>query len=360
MRIVAHNGARIWGGAERATVRLLRGLGERGHYVRLLCNDQLVARQAEKEGVPADICEIGGDVAVPHAVRFASALESHDPDVVIIGTWKKLFLAALGARIAGVTRIVARVGLETDTPRSAKYRIALRRWVDGVVVNSERMVAPFESLAGFGSHRVALIHNGVRRPHRRLAAGAVRESLGIPEDTFVVGVLARLVSQKRIDRLIDALGGTPDDVHCIIAGDGEEGEALQAKADTSGIASRVHFLGHREDTGDVLDAFDCFAVTSDREGLSNSMLEAMSCGLPVISTPVSGAADAVGGESPAGIITTFEPASIAQALVRLDRDAELRSNLGANAIRKAETTFSVGRMLDKWEEFLAHAGAARA
>jgi hypothetical protein len=165
MRIVAHNGARIWGGAERATVALLDGLKARGHDVLLLCNDPRVASQSVSRGVPAETCVIGGDVALHHAFRLSRVLKNHRPDVFIVGTYKKLFLAALGARMAGVPRIVARVGLESDTPRNVKYRIALRRWVDGVAVNGRRMAGAFASLDGFDAARVRVIWNGVKSHH---------------------------------------------------------------------------------------------------------------------------------------------------------------------------------------------------
>src|SRR5215216_1007739 len=136
MRIVAHNGARIWGGAERATVSLLKGLAERGHEVHLLCNDRRVADESTARNVRATICAIGGDVMIHHSYRVARALRRLEPDVFIVGTYKKLFFATLGARMAGVPRVVARIGLESDIPRSLKYRVALRRWTDGVAVNA--------------------------------------------------------------------------------------------------------------------------------------------------------------------------------------------------------------------------------
>lgn len=356
MRIVAHNGARIWGGAERATTMLLRGLSDRGHDVTLLCNDGIVVAGAGTMGVNAELSPIGGDVALPHALRFARKLRRLNPDALIIGTWKKLFLASLGGRIARVPRVIARVGLETDTARSAKYMFALRRMVDGVAVNSERMLPHFEKLPGFGARRVRLIHNGVRRPAPPREAGRLRRQLGIGSEVFVLGNIARLARQKRIDRLLDAVAASHPSVHCLIAGDGEKSASLhsQAAADER-LAGRVHFLGHREDHGAVLDALDAFVITSDREGLSNSMLEAMAAGVPVITTPVSGATDAISGDDPGGIITGFDTESVSRAIDSLVKDEPQRRRMSEAARRRAETVFSMERMLDRWEAFLSSA-----
>jgi glycosyltransferase involved in cell wall biosynthesis len=362
MRIVAHNGARILGGAERATTLLMSGLQSRGHDVLMLCNDRHVADYAESSGVPAALSVIGGDVSFLSARRFGSALAEFKPDSLIVGTWKKLFMASWAAKQCGVRSVIARVGLETDIPRSAKYRVALSRWTDGVVVNSERMIHPFASLDGFGANRVRLIHNGIAAPRRVGSRGATRKSLGIDERARVIGTVARLATQKRIDRLLRVTAKLPADVHCVIAGDGGERRNLPTLAASLGIGHRVHFIGHREEKGEVLDAIDLFVVTSDKEGLSNAMLEAMAFGLPVVSTPVSGAAEALranaDGSHP-GIVSGFSEDELVRDISALMNDSSRRTACGDAARKRAESDFSVEIMLDRWESALAGLPPAR-
>jgi len=355
MFVVAHNGARIWGGAERATALLLAGLQARGHRVLLLCNDDLVARRAGEMGVPTRIAALGGDGAIHHALRLAVVLREVRPDAFIVGTFRKLFLAALGARLARVPRVVVRVGLETDTPRRAKYRLVLARWVDAVVVNAGRIRAAFDALPGLGAERVFVIPNGVVPPERRQAPGALRARLGIAADAPVVGAVARLAEQKRLDRLLRAVAALPAEVRCVVAGEGEERASLAAQAEALGIARRVHLLGHRDDTGGVLDALDLFVVSSDREGLSSAMLEALAAGVPVVSTRVSGADDALepfpDGVAP-GVIVGSSDDDLASALRQLLGDAELRRRMGEAGRRRAAERFGFEGMLDRWEAVL--------
>ncbi len=356
MQIVAHNGATIWGGAERATVVLLKGLSDRGHDVRLLCNNELVAVQADARGVTAEICVLAGDVFLNDSFKLAVRLRKLAPHAFIVGTYKKLFLATLGAKMARVPRIVARVGLESDTPRSAKYRVALRRWTDAVAVNSSAMIEPFASLDGFGRSRVSVIHNGVIAPVASRDGQALRRELGIALGTFVVGTVARLAKQKRIDRLIDVMKLLPHDIACVIAGEGPERARLEQMARSAGLGDRIRFLGERSDTGDVLNALDVFVVTSDKEGLSNAMLEAMAAGLPIVSTPVSGTSDALGVDESgvvAGVIAAFSAEGIANPILDLRADPERRALLGAAARTRAAARFSMGEMLDRWETFLS-------
>ncbi len=356
MRIAAHNGARILGGAERATTLLMSALQSRGHDVVMLCNDKRVVDYAHNAGVPARTSVLGGDVSFLSARPFGSALREFGADALIVGTWKKLFMASWAAKANGVATVIARVGLESDTPRSTKYRIALTRWTDGVVVNSARMIEPFATLDGFGPNRVRLVHNGVVAPPRLAADGTLRRSLGISQDAHVVGTVARLATQKRLDKLLRVVARLPDDTHCIIAGNGQERSNLSQLVAALGIASRVHFLGHREDKGDVLQAIDLFVVTSDKEGLSNAMLEAMAFGLPVVSTPVSGAADsliATATRPEAGIISGFSEDELVRDIQALLKDSTRLKALARAARLRAELDFSVEGMLDGWESALA-------
>jgi glycosyltransferase involved in cell wall biosynthesis len=336
-------------------VRLLAGLRDRGHEVVLLCNSDVVIEQALERGVTARRCVIGGDAMLPHAFTLARELRRIRPDVFIVGTYKKLFLAALGARMARVPRVVVRIGLESDIPsRHAKYRFALRRWTDGVVVIAQRMVAPFADLDGFGAEKVVVIHNGVRQPPKQKPSGSVRQELGIPAEAFVIGTLARLDRQKRLDRLLDAVSLLPEEIHCIIAGSGDQSEMLVAKSSALGLGDRVHFAGERDDIGDVVSAMDLYVVSSDREGHSNSMLEAMSWRVPVVSTSVAGAEDSIlGGGPPAGIVTNFTAESIADAILSLRNDPPLLAEMATAAGSNATQRFSMEVMLNKWEAFLS-------
>jgi glycosyltransferase involved in cell wall biosynthesis len=235
-----------------------------------------------------------------------------------------------------------------------KYRFALPRWVDAVVVNSSAMTGSFARLPGFDPGRIRVIHNGVGPARATAVPGRLRASLGITSEVFVIGTAARLADQKRIDRLVEALSLLPADVHCVIAGDGERKAAVEAEAAARGVGSRLHLLGHREDLAEVFDAMDVYVVSSDREGLSNAMLEAMSAGLPVVSTRVSGAEDALGlreGRN-AGLITDLSAQAIRLAVLELKDHESMRRELGAEAARRAAEDFSTARLLDQWEAVL--------
>ncbi|CAN5700625.1 glycosyltransferase [soil metagenome] len=352
MRVAAHISASEWGGAERRSLILLAGLAELGHDVTVYCNTERIADRARAHGLDAAIRPLGGDVRLDHALALAATLRRQRPDVLILITFRRLWLGALAARLAGVPRVIARIGLASDVVRNVKYRVVLQAWIDDVVVNAHALEAPFvASLPPRSRARVHVIPNGVTPQPATLDRPRARRQVGIPDDAFVVGCVARIVKQKRIDRLLHAVADTPR-VHALIVGDGALLPAMRALAGQLDIAERVWFAGHREDVGSMLAACDAYAVASDREGMSSGMLEALAAGLPVVSTPVSGAHEALLGEPACGIVVDFHAAAMSAAFTALREQPDLRAQLAAAAAVVARNRYSTDGMIRSWHALL--------
>jgi glycosyltransferase involved in cell wall biosynthesis len=355
LRIAAHISAAEWGGAERRSIALHAGLSRRGHDVVVYCNTSRIAVAARAAGLRALISRLRGDVMIGNALALARHLRRQRPDVLILVTFRRLLLGALAGRLARVPRIISRVGLASDVARSAKYRFVLRRWIDDVVVNADSLREPFIAALPTGANvRVSVIANGVEPRPADTSRELARRALDIPPDAFVVGSVGRLVKQKRFDRLLRAVG-TLDGVHAVIAGDGYQRTGLGELADSLGIARRVHFTGHREDVGAVHSALDVYVVASDQEGMSSGMLEAMAAGVPVISTDVSGAREALEADPRSGIVVERSAEALARAIDTLRDDPVARSEFAAAAALAARRRYGFDRMVDDWESvLLAH------
>ena len=355
LRIVAHNGAPEWGGAEIALADLLAGLSERGHNVTLFCNRPLVAERATARGVETRLLRLGADVALHDALRLNRELRRERPHALVVGTFRKLWLAALAGRMAKVPRVVARIGLSTDTPRSAKYRFVLKRWVGRVVFVADSMREAYGRAMPELEDRYVTIYKGLPPLGAATPRVEARRALGVPTEGMLVGGVGRLVPQKRFDRFLDVVAALDRPVHAVLAGDGPLREELESRAGAVGLSDRVRFLGHRDDVALVMDALDLLLITSDREGMAGAMLEALSRGVPVVSTDVSGAREGLeagpGSEAP-GLITGHETHQITAAVARLLGDAALRATMGRAARERYRERFSFDRMLDAWEAVL--------
>lgn len=211
--------------------------------------------------------------------------------------------------------------------------------------------------------RLRVIYNGVdlvRFAPRPAEKNELRRRLmGVGDERCVVTVAAHLTRQKRHHLLIDAMprvAAQAPHTLLVVAGDGPEREALQGRAADLNVSDHVLFLHDDNDVAALYAASDVGALTSVGEGLGGSAVEAQASGLPLVATPDAGLAETFIPET-SGIAVGASPESVANALVRLARDAEVRRTMGRNARRYAESTFSMERhvsaMCETYDEVLA-------
>ena len=323
----------------------------------LLCRNEEVANRTAEIGIATRVRVLRGDAMFQDALSFAWMLRSENPDALLLTTFKKSWLGGLAAHLAGVPRTILRVGALPNKPSGRTYRVALKRWVDVVVLNANAMRAPLMSaLPMVPAQKFITIYDGVEAHKPSNAGQALRRELGIGGDTRLIGSVGRLVKQKRYDRLVRALAELPEDVHCVIAGDGSGLDSLRDLATQLGVGQRVHLPGFRSDVSAILDAIDVFVLSSDFEGMANAMLEAMAAGVPVVSTRVSGAEEALFAPpdegDPPGVIAGFEPSDIAAKCERLLSDSSLRQRMGEAGIKRVRASFSAEKMIREWEALL--------
>jgi len=158
----------------------------------------------------------------------------------------------------------------------------------------------------------------------------VRAELEIADTDIVIISVGRLVKLKRFDILIRAIALIEDRKHIkvLIAGNGPEFDALNLLVKQLGLSDSVTLLGERKDIQRLLAAADIFTLTSETEGMSKSILEALAARLPVIATDVGGNKDLVIDSKNGYIIPDHTPDSLAQKIKALCQDSTLRSEMG--------------------------------
>ena len=139
------------------------------------------------------------------------------------------------------------------------------------------------------SDRISVIPNGI--PPLRRDDADVRQELGIPSDAPVVGIVAVVRHQKRLDRLVRAtalLRTEFPSLRVLVAGDGyaDELQGVRSLIEELGVGDAVLMLGGRSDVSAILGALDVGVLSSDFEGLPLAVIEYMAAGLPVVATAV--------------------------------------------------------------------------
>jgi glycosyltransferase involved in cell wall biosynthesis len=207
--------------------------------------------------------------------------------------------------------------------------------------------------AGVPSHLVTVIHNGIDtevwKPQQ--VRPILREELGVERDCPVVGYVGRITSEKDLNTWLlaaRAVGQHYPQAHFVLVGDGRDETLLthlQKQATELGIAERVHFPGYREQLLSVYTSFDLFVLSSRREGICNSLLEAMAMELPVVTTDAGGTRELVCNGETGYIVPQRDVDGLAHAMMKLMNNASLRQRMGRAGRERIEREFSFRQRL---------------
>ena len=153
---------------------------------------------------------------------------------------------------------------------------------------------------------------------------AARRLMGLPDDALVVGTVGRLAPQKAPQDMVAAIAGMHrSNVYCVWVGDGPLREEVARLVERRKLAHRFLLLGERRDVAALLPGFDVFALSSHYEGLPCSLIEAMTCGLPVVATAVNAVPEVVVPGRTGMLVPAAAPELLGRALTYLlDHPAE--------------------------------------
>jgi glycosyltransferase involved in cell wall biosynthesis len=188
----------------------------------------------------------------------------------------------------------------------------------------------------------------------REARSARREEFGFQPDEVVVVMSGRLRPEKGHDLLLAAmpriLEAAPNTRFLLLGSGSLKGE-LENQLERQQLKPYVRVVGFRTDVADCLAAADIAVQPSRSEGLGTAVLEASAAGLPVVATRVGGIPDIVVHAETGFLVEPENPQELAEAVLRLVRDPELRVSLGAAGRARVATLFSVEVLVEKTEAF---------
>ena len=269
---------------------------------------------------------------------------------------------AVPAALAGVpARVHGEHGWDTSDPGGTqrKYQLLRRAYspfVNRYVALSGQIESYLTERVGIAASRVERICNGVDTL-RFLPASARQAVAGSPfddPDTVIVGTVGRLQTVKDQLNLVRAVaiargqGEAGAKLRLLIAGDGPQRAEVEAEIAASGIGDITWLAGARSDVPEVMRALDIFALPSQAEGISNTILEAMASGLPVAATDVGGNAELVAAGETGALVPAQDPHAMAQALLRYTADAALRQSHGTAGRQRVERSFSIDNMVERY------------
>ncbi len=346
------------GGTEMHLARIVPELRRRGLDVSIfvLARGGQLEDRLVSEGVPVS-GPSGLAASMLHKIRAVVSLRRElirlRPDIMHCFLPEPYLIGLVAsAGIRDLIRIMSRRSLavyQRNRPVLAQLERWLHRFTKVLLGNSAAVVEELVVECGDRS-KVELIYNGIDivpavSPEQRTA---LRRELGIPSDAFILIVVANFIAYKGHSDLFDAIGEMKANFTgpwrlLLIGRDFGVGAALRRQADSLGITDNVVWVEDCLDAQVLMAAADIAVVPSHQEGFSNSLIEAMGCGLPVVATRVGGNIDAIVDSESGLLIAAQDRSAMAAAILRLYRDKALQQRLGSAARERAIANFSLDR-----------------
>ena len=346
------------GGLEAVAARLAIALSRRGipaSIVALDRGDPTQERLLRDAGVLVHTMDGRYLRAPAFHYRMYRVLRELRPAVLHTHHFSPLLATVLAGHLAGVPRRIHTEHAYRYLESRKDYVLALRalsRRCHGFVLVGQRMLPYYRDVVRIRTSVLRIIVNGVDveafspSPHRQ----ALRRRLGLP-DGILIGAVGRLAPEKNLPLLVNAFADVAarrSDTWLVLAGDGPDRTALEALADRLRLRERILFLGWRSDVPAILPALDISALTSTTEALPMAVLEAMSCGVPLVATDVGDLGDVVHDGETGMLIPSGDQTALTERLGRLVADRHLREHLSARARAVIIANYNEETMVDRY------------
>ena len=291
--------------------------------------------------------------------KFCGYLSEFRPNIVHASLPVPCILAA-NARLLGMAPLLvaSRTSL-VDSYRPNQRLGALAdhiatRSADLVLGNCQAIIQEVIALDGVAPSRTELIYNGVdTNRFSRVQSKRLRLELGWSSENLVFGMVANFLPYKRHLDFVHAAAivkaAFPIARFLLVGEDRGQMRVVENALKEAGLDDCVKILGRTSAPELAFAAMDVYVCTSETEGFPNVLLEAMATGLPVVATDVGGNREAIGNDGCGFLVPRHSPELIAKSALDLARAPELRGNFSENARRRAETLFSMDRMVREYE-----------
>jgi L-malate glycosyltransferase len=370
LKVVTNYGS---GGTEKQVMNLVRQMDMSRFDLQFGCLKKwgIYVDALEQQNIPISEFRIGKlyqPTTFRQQFRFAQFLRQQNIQIVHSYNFYSNVFAVPAAKMAGVPVVLASIRDQGVYLSEAQKRVQkwACRFADRVLVNADS-IRDWLIGQGYQASRIVVIKNGIdlSQYDGSRVNPTLRDELGIPASAPIVVMLSRLNPQKGVDDFIKAAAlikrRHPDTYFLIV------GEKLDFRNDVFstdaayhrelgmltrdlGMQDRIIFTGHRTDIPELLAETTVSVLPSYSEGLSNTLLESMAAGVPIVTTNVGGNAELVKEGITGFLVKPQAPGMLAEAIGRLLDDPKMAKRFGEQARSVAFQNFSMERMVKLTQE----------
>jgi len=314
----------------------------------------------EQEGIPNIWLARSSGSKIKAFLRMFRFFRQQQPDIVHTHHVYELIYAVMPALLSGARIIHTEHEYYSLLGKKTIILRYLSHLCYAVTSVSEEVTDFLADTVKIRKDKLHTITNGIDIEKFSGKSQLSRQSIGATDSSFVIGIVARLESEKNIETLLKAfaeLSQQRSNGVLVIVGDGSQRTALEALALELTVQQNVRFLGVRLDIADVVALFDVFALPSRREGLPISLLEAMSCGKPVVASDVGSIKSVIFPGENGFLIEPDDVGKLATYLMNLMDDSDTRASFGKRSRQIIENSYndisSMKAYLDLYRKHMA-------
>ncbi len=354
----------VWGGAQKYVYNLAVLLPKEDFDVLVITGDgEILQKKLEEKGVRVlKIKSMRRNISILREIlsffKLFWIIFKEKPDVIHLNSPKAGGLGSVIGRILFVPKIIYTVhGFTWNEDRKTleKTLITFFSWITILLCHRTITIAKKEELQAknlplIKDEKINFIKNGVEKiefKDRKTAREELSVKIGspLPEDIIVLGTLAELHKNKGLEYALDAVRKINTSFKYLIIGEGEERKRLEYFIKKYTLEDKVYLVGFVDKANEYLKAFDIFMLTSIKEGLPFTVLEAGLAELPVIASSIGGIPDAIDNGKNGILVTKEKSGEITRAIEYLVNKPEERKTFGEKLKEKVEKEFSVEKML---------------
>ena len=349
------------GGLENGVVNLINNLND-GRFKHVICCVDSSGPMAERLKIPIEIFSLQKgdrrDYLLPF--KIAKIIKKTRPDIVHTRNWAAID-GVVGARLAGVKFIIhGEHGREATDPTGAnnlrkRVRKGLNPWITKFIAVSAELRNWLVYDIGINEQKVVQIINGVdteqfKPPEEKQEA---KKKLGFKPNSFIIAIVGRLDPVKDHETLFKAFKifseNNPESANLVILGTGHLEDRLKTVVKELDISEEVIFIGGTDRVPEFYRCVDVYVLPSIAEGVSNTILEAMASGLPVITTRVGGNTELVEDGKTGFLFNPGDYRSLAEKITAYFKNPSLVREHGLAGRARTEKDFSLSVMVKKYE-----------
>lgn len=342
------------GGSQRQIVHLLTGLDRERWQPELLYfrNHSFLIERLKAAGIPVHLVPKRGRIDLRFLRRFGAILRNGEYDLVHAFSLTAELWAVVAKAMSGVSTpiIASERNQQVSKPR---WYWPVKRFVltrsAGAIANSEAGAHTTAKHTGVAHAFFDTIPNGVEIPAPLAQSDRqqLRADIGAPEGRALCLYVGRLVPQKNLDCLVRALALLEPARRpwVALAGDGPLRAHVENLATAAGVRGDLHFLGERSDATRLMQSADFLVLPSHFEGLSNSLLESMAAGCPVIASAVGGSPELIDHGRTGLLFPSDDEAALAERIAELVADPDRRTRLGAAGREYVSRTYGIATLV---------------